>query len=86
VELERKVAQLADLDREMRALNKGLLRDGVETGRLATLKAWEDVTRLTGRRARRLREIIDQGADLGLMHIHLANNGTKRRLATYTDL
>ena len=69
VELERKVVQLAELDREMRALNKALLREGVEAGRLAALKAWDEITRLTGPRARRLREIIDQGAELGLMHM-----------------
>jgi len=68
-EIERKVAQLAQLDGELQSLNRDVLRFGVETGRLAPLKDWDNITRLTGPRARRLREIIDQGAELGIMHL-----------------
>lgn len=68
-EIERKVAQLAQLDSELQSLNRDVLRFGVESSRLAPLKDWDNITRLTGPRARRLREIIDQGAELGLMHL-----------------
>jgi primosomal replication protein N'' len=62
-----KIAALADADEQMRRLNRDVLREGIERGRLKPLRDWEDITRLTGRRARRLREFIDLGAGLGLM-------------------
>jgi primosomal replication protein N'' len=68
-EIERKVAQLAELDRELLALNRDVLHFGVQSSRLAPLRDWDNITRLTGPRARRLREIIDQGGELGLMHL-----------------
>ena len=66
-ELEAKAASLAAADREMRALNRKLLVEGIDTRDLRPLREWEDITRLRGVRARRLREFIDCGADLGLM-------------------
>ncbi|MGG5819353.1 AAA domain-containing protein [Falsiroseomonas sp. HW251] len=69
VELEAKVASLARLDAEMRELNKAVLSSDLDRGRLASATAWEDLTRLRGPRVRRLREIMDAGPDLGLMHL-----------------
>jgi hypothetical protein len=66
-ELEAKAASLAAADRDMRALNRKQLVEGIDTRDLRPLREWEDITRLRGRRARRLREFIDRGADLGLM-------------------
>lgn len=68
-EIERKVRSLAERDREMRALNKHLLAIDIDSKRLSTQAAWEDITRLRGPRMKRLREILDQGADLGLMRL-----------------
>lgn len=66
-ELEAKVSNLAALDEQMRDLNRQLLREDYDLGAVRPLKEWEDITRLTGQRARRLREFIDLGSSLGLM-------------------
>jgi hypothetical protein len=68
-ELEAKAASLKAADREMRALNRRLLVDGLDASRLRPLREWEDITRLRGVRARRLREFVEKGADLGLMRL-----------------
>ncbi len=62
-----KIEALAAADEQMRGLNRDVLREGIERGRLSALHEWEDVTRLTGKRSRRLREFIELGARLGLM-------------------
>jgi hypothetical protein len=68
-ELEAKAASLAAADREMRMLNRRLLVDGFDASRLRPMREWEDITRLRGVRAKRLREFVDKGADLGLMQL-----------------
>jgi len=68
-ELEAKAAALTAADRDMRALNRRLLVDGLDASRLRPLREWEDITRLRGARARRLREFVERGADLGLMRL-----------------
>jgi hypothetical protein len=67
IELNAKAQSLATMDEQMRQANRQLLINGIDTSRLSPLPAWEDITRLRGQRARRLREFIDRGADLGLM-------------------
>lgn len=66
-EVDAKASSLAMADREMRALNRKLLVEGIDPRDLRPLQEWEEITRLRGARARRLREFIDRGADLGLM-------------------
>ncbi|PTM39383.1 uncharacterized protein DUF4011 [Bosea sp. 124] len=66
-ELESKAQLLASADRDMRAFNKRLLVDGIDVAKLRPLREWEDITRLRGARARRMREFVERGADLGLM-------------------
>lgn len=68
-EIESKVASLAALDVEMRSLNRALLKDNFEVDQIKRPAEWEDITRLTGQRARRLREFIELGANLGLMKL-----------------
>jgi primosomal replication protein N'' len=68
-EIESKVASLAEFDVEMRALNRQLLKDNFEMAAIHRMSEWEDITRLTGQRARRLREFIELGAPLGLMKL-----------------
>lgn len=64
-----KIRSLAEADQRMRELNREVLRNGIDRSRLGSARAWEDVTRLTGRRSRRLREFIELGSDLGLMTV-----------------
>ncbi|MES3100589.1 AAA domain-containing protein [Sphingomonas faeni] len=68
-ELEAKSVSLSTADREMRSLNRRLLVEGLDASRLRPMREWEDITRLSGIRAKRLREFVDQGADLGLMQL-----------------
>ena len=68
-EARAKIASLAEADTQMRLLNRELLSKGINLSRLGSRKQWEDVTRLTGKRSRRLREFIELGAELGLMSV-----------------
>lgn len=68
-EAQAKITALAQADAQMRALNSRLLAEGVDTTRIASRRQWEDITRLTGRRSRRLREFIELGTELGLMNL-----------------
>lgn len=68
-ELANKVAVLDQLDKEMRLLNRQLLQVNFDMAAVRPLREWEDITRLTGQRARRLREFIELGAGLGLMKL-----------------
>ena len=68
-ELRQKVVSLSSLDNEVLALNRQILRNDVDEGNVGSLALWEDLTRLRGPRARRLREIMDEGRDLGLMRM-----------------
>jgi len=66
-EVDNKVLALGEADGRMRELNRRLLVEGIDLARLRPWREWEDITRLRGQRARRLREVIDRGAELGLM-------------------
>ena len=68
-ELTTKVSTLEQLDKEMRLLNRQLLQVNFDMSLVRPLREWEDITRLTGQRARRLREFIELGAGLGLMQL-----------------
>ncbi|WP_340617964.1 DUF4011 domain-containing protein [Xenorhabdus entomophaga] len=61
-QLESTLADLQTLNRE--AFNKGL-----EYRQISPRRVWEEITRLTGKRARRLREFIEEGEALGLMRL-----------------
>ncbi|MGE8498516.1 MAG: AAA domain-containing protein [Pseudomonas sp.] len=68
-EARSKIASLAEADTQMRLLNRELLRTDIGLDRLGSRKQWEDVTRLTGKRSRRLREFMELGSELGLMSL-----------------
>ena len=68
-EISRKIEVLTALDHEFRTINKELLRYDLDPDRLGSAAAWQAITKLRGPQARRLRELIDEGADLGLMHL-----------------
>lgn len=66
-ELAFKVESLARADVEFRRRNREHLATHIDRTKLGTRQQWEDITRLQGARARRLREIISRGADIGLL-------------------
>jgi hypothetical protein len=68
-EIESKVSSLAVFDNELRALNAQLLKHDFDVANIRRASEWEDVTRLTGQRARRLREFIEMGSSLGLLRL-----------------
>ncbi len=68
-ELALKISELAEADRQMRAMNRDMLAENVDRSALGTKKNWEDITRLTGARARRLREFVELGVDRGLLRL-----------------
>lgn len=68
-ELDAKARALAAADAEMRQVNRRLLTDGIDVGRLRPAREWEDITRLRGQRAKRLREFLERGVDLGLTEL-----------------
>ena len=65
-ELDSKKQSLLDEDRSMRNTNRQLLVEGIDTESLGSRSQWEAITRLQGPRARRLREFLDKGSELGL--------------------
>lgn len=68
-ELANKIAVLDELDKEMRQWNQQLLQVDFDIQNIRPLRDWEDITRLSGQRVRRLREFIEIGAGLGLMKL-----------------
>ena len=68
-EIESKIRSLAVADDRMRVLNQQLLAKGINVSVLADRKRWEDITRLSGVRMKRLREFIRLGIDLGLSSV-----------------
>jgi primosomal replication protein N'' len=65
-ELEAKREALVAADTEFRDLNKRQLVDGIDATQLRPNREWEQITRLTGHRSKRLREFLDAGIELGL--------------------
>ncbi|MGM0935208.1 MAG: AAA domain-containing protein [Pseudomonadota bacterium] len=63
------IAQLAELQNQLQRHNKQALTLNIDTLMLASRREWEAITRLTGPRARRLREFISEGCELGLMQL-----------------
>ena len=64
-----KILNLARLDEEMRKLNRELLAIDIEPTRLGSPANWQNILRLTGPQRRSLRQIFDEGNDLGLMSL-----------------
>ncbi len=65
-ELSRKIQTLAESNTKMRTLNQKFLAFNMDIERVRVPDDWEDITRLRGPRARRLREVIERGWDMGL--------------------
>ena len=62
-----KVASLAQLDEELRALNRERLGADLPLADIKSPDEWEDITRLSGPRAIRIREFFRQGRERGLL-------------------
>jgi hypothetical protein len=62
-----KIEALAAADEAIRRCNRELLVDGIDAGRIGSLREWAEIARLRGQRSLRLREFIDKAVDLGLM-------------------
>jgi hypothetical protein len=68
-ENEELVRSLAQAEAELRQVNKRAITANIDTRRLGSRDKWEDITRFTGPRARRLREFMDLGWDIGLKEL-----------------
>ena len=68
-ETELSIRALATDDARLRQLNRELLAGDPPTSEVAASGAWEDLTRLRGPRARRLREVFERGVELGLLRL-----------------
>lgn len=64
-----RVRQLADLDHQLRRLNREQLGSHIDLARVGNRRQWEDITRLRGTRTRRLREFVAAGSEIGLMQL-----------------
>lgn len=86
-EINFKVKSLAEADEQLRRLNRKILAEPAAEASIAVGKKWEDITRLSGARAKRLRELITNGIELGLMKLRpiwLMNPETASRLLPLT--
>lgn len=68
-ELANKIAALEGFDQGMRKLNREFLQVNFDRSNIRPSREWDDITRLTGQRARRLREFVEFGEGLGLMKL-----------------
>jgi hypothetical protein len=68
-EIGSKTAALAEADRELLRVNQEWLVRDLEKGALASPKAWEDITRISGARALSLRDFVERGIPLGLLRL-----------------
>lgn len=68
-ELSRKIQVLDESNTKMRKLNQKFLAFNMDIEKVRVPEDWEDITRLRGPRARRLREVIERGWDMGLMQL-----------------
>jgi primosomal replication protein N'' len=67
--LSSRVQRLETFDREFRRLNRELLALDTGLSERPPREPWESITRLTGTRARRLRELFEQGLEPGLLKL-----------------
>jgi hypothetical protein len=68
-EVEGLVRSLAEAEAELRTINKRAITTNIDRTRLGSRDRWEDITRFSGPRARRLREFVEAGWDIGLKEL-----------------
>ncbi|WP_347253811.1 protein kinase domain-containing protein [Leminorella grimontii] len=64
---EKAIAHMAKASAMMRERNMTELTENVTEVPIRPSREWEEITRLSGKRMRRLREFIEEGVELGLM-------------------
>ncbi|MCK1142982.1 AAA domain-containing protein [Providencia stuartii] len=68
-QLTEHITKLSELQKQLQQYNKQALTLNINSLLLATRREWEAITRLAGPRARRLREFVSEGCELGLMQL-----------------
>ena len=68
-EISSLVRSLAEAEEELKRINREALAGNIEPSRLGDRASWDDITRFTGPRSRRLREFLQMGAEIGLMEL-----------------
>ncbi|EPF8142649.1 AAA domain-containing protein, partial [Providencia rettgeri] len=63
------LAELENAQRQLQQFNKLALTANIDIKMLGNRREWEEITRLAGPRARRLREFIQEGREIGLMQL-----------------
>ncbi|EKT62955.1 AAA domain-containing protein [Providencia burhodogranariea] len=61
--------QLSEVQNQLQHYNRQALTLNIDALTLGNRRDWEEITRLAGPRARRLREFISEGCELGLMQL-----------------
>lgn len=82
-EIDFKVKNLSEADEQLRRLNRKILSEPAPDAIIAGPKKWEDITRLSGARAKRLRELLSNGIEMGLTKLRpvwLMNPETASRI------
>ncbi|MBD2823607.1 DUF4011 domain-containing protein [Xenorhabdus sp. 5] len=67
--LDQHVQQLESALTDLQMFNREVLNQELDHQQIGLKREWEEITRLTGKRVRRLREFIEEGETLGLMHL-----------------
>jgi primosomal replication protein N'' len=68
-EIENLVRSLAEAETQLQTINRVAVASNCETARIGTQRQWDDITRFTGPRARRLREFVEFGSEIGLTEL-----------------
>src|SRR5262249_35113376 len=68
-EIEKLVRSLSQAETELRDVNRRAVAFNIDRKQLRTPAAWEDITRYSGPRSRRLREFMDMGSEIGLLEL-----------------
>ncbi|WP_369311470.1 AAA domain-containing protein [Providencia rettgeri] len=63
------LAELEQAQKQLQLFNRQALTCNYDLTQIGSRREWEEITRLTGPRARRLREFINEGREIGLMQL-----------------
>ncbi|HDN2510241.1 TPA: DUF4011 domain-containing protein [Providencia rettgeri] len=63
------LAELESAQKQLQSFNRTALTRNYDLAKMGGRREWEEITRLAGPRARRLREFINEGREIGLMQL-----------------
>ncbi len=63
------LTELEQAQKELQFFNRAALTRNYDFSQMGSRREWEEITRLAGPRARRLREFINEGREIGLMQL-----------------